>query len=120
MRTLALNVSAQVVLDGNGDGIASVGPGAPGHVWYPTQVSINMTGNIPDAGNGNISQVIVYAGNDTSSLSVADSTYNVNTNSTQNLGGIAIYPGQSVSAQWIFGNPGAVATINVTGTRTVP
>ena len=120
MRTKGLNQSASVVLDGSGNGIASLGPGTPGHVWQPQTVSIFMTGAIPTPGGSNVSVVYLYAGNDTSAISLIDSTYNVNANSTGAIQGIVLYPGQFISAQWVFGNPHATATVNVVGTRIVP
>lgn len=121
MRTQNLNSSASVILDSHGNGTASLGPGAPGHVWHPSSVSINMTGQQPPPNiPGQVSLVTVYAGNSVAANSLIDSTYNVNSASSSMIDGLTLYPGQLIWAVWNAGNPGATATLNVYGERRVP
>jgi hypothetical protein len=120
MRILALSVSAQGTLDSSGNGTLQVGPGVPGHVWFPTLVTISMTGAIPAPGSGLIASLSLYAGNGPTPDNLVDFTYNVNAGSSTNIAGQTLYSGQFVYVVWANGNASATVTLNVNGTRKVP
>lgn len=112
MRQLPLNAKAYVTLDGSGNGTAYCGPLSPGEVWTPAAVSVSVATNAHEA----ICQIFAGAGatpgyfaDATTWGSTGDSTSNV---STVRVGG-------NVFAVWQGGDPGAKATLAVTGTRTV-
>jgi len=111
--TLNLKASASVVLDGNGDGAVGIGPALPGVSWQPSSIAVSVSTNTNEA-QANIYLGIAPGAGDllaaTSTGSTGDST---DCNET-------VWPGQQVIAQWTGGDPGAVATMSVFGTRQVP
>lgn len=116
-RQLSLTASATVTLDGSGNGIASVGPSAPGEVWAPDTTSIQCTGAIPTTGTPTL---FIYAGNGIFPATFIDSTYNVTGAGSGLIDGKQLYAGQEVFAVWSGGPPGGTATLTVKGTRKVP
>lgn len=58
-RTVSLAASASVILDGDGNGTAEIGPTLPGEIWSPVSVSISCTGAQP----AGLSTVYLYSGN---------------------------------------------------------
>lgn len=116
-RTLSLTASASVLLDGNGNGIAQVGPSAPGEVWSPASTSISCGGAIPTSGAPVVS---IYAGNGISQGTFVDATYNVTGAASSLISGQQLYAGQEVFAVWSDGPPNQLATLAVAGSRRVP
>ena len=113
-RTVTLNATASVKLDGSGNGTASTGPQNPGEVWTPSTVSVSCSSNASEA------VCKVYAGNSATAAYFTDgTTWGSTGDSTSNLSS-PVYPGQQVFASWTGGDPGATATMTVTGTRQVP
>jgi hypothetical protein len=113
MRTLPLNVSAEVVLDGTGSGTASVGPSASGETWAVSSVGVHASTNTAEA------TARVYAGADASPRYFCDgTTWGSTGDSTGNVAG-TIAVGSQVWAVWTGGDPGATAYLTVTGTRQV-
>lgn len=113
-RTVPLSVTATVKLDGTGAGIASIGPSAPGEIWYPAVASVKCSSNVSEA------TCRTYAGNQLSDSTFADgTTWGSTGDSTSNFAG-PLYPGQQVFASWTGGDAAATATLVVTGTRSVP
>jgi hypothetical protein len=120
-RTLSLSQSASVTLNSNGNGTVSVGPGTPGHIWMPQSVTISQTGAFPATGSASMIPLVqIYAGNTQNASDLVDATYQVLGAASSVISGQAIYPGQTISAVFQYGNPGATATITVSGTRQVP
>lgn len=116
-RTVALQASDTITLDGNGNGTAAVGPSAPGEVWSPDSTGITCTGVIPATGTPTL---FIYAGNGISPGTFIDSTYNVTSAASSLISGKQLFPGQQVFAVWSDGPPGQTATLAVKGTRQVP
>jgi len=113
-RKVTLSASAQAVLDGSGNGTASAGPQNPGEIWYPAAVAVKASTNVKEA------QARVYAGNAATDAYFADgTTWGSTGDSTSNVAG-PLFPGQQIFAVWTGGDPGAVATVTITGTRQVP
>lgn len=106
----------QITLDGSGGGTARLGPRAHGQVWKPTVASIKMAGPTP----AGLATCFVYAGGYVGDANFVDSTYDVNNDSTDRVTGQALALGQYVFAVWSGGNPGALATLTVNGTKEIP
>ena len=110
MRTLPLNVSAQTVLDADGNGTASTGPLSAGETWlagFTAGVLTRETSITSEA------QCRVYCGGRFIGGTTWGSTGDASTNTTQ------LSVGQVVEAQWTGGDPGATAMLDVTGTKQV-
>jgi hypothetical protein len=115
MRTLGLTATASVTLNSQGNGTASIGPALPGTTWMPSVASVSASSNVNEA------QCKIYAGAQVMQSSYIDGTLSGSTgDSTANIAGQVIYPGQYVFAVWSGGDPGATATLNLNGTKTVP
>lgn len=112
MRTLPLNVKAYATLDGTGAGLASTGPLSPGEVWQSPTAHVSVATNQAEA------QCQVYAGAAPTPGAFGDATtWGSTGDSTSNLPDVRV--GGQVFASWSGGDPGAQATLVVTGTRLV-
>ena len=112
MRTLPLNAKAYATLDASGNGTASIGPLSPGEVWSGLTVAVSVATNTAEA------TCRIYAGAGATPGYFADgTTWGSTGDSTNNLGTVRV--GGQVSAVWSGGDPGAKATMTITGTRTV-
>lgn len=116
MRTLSLTRTANVTLTG-GAGTAQLGPVSPGETWYPTVASVSTEeSTVTDE-----AQCKIYCGPLPSQAYYVDGTLSGSTgDSTGNVAGQVIRPGSYVWAVWSGGDSGAVAVLNIQGTRTVP
>lgn len=112
---LPLSEFGTVTLDGAGNGTARVGPDAHGVVWLPEVVRIRMTGANPSG----LATCFVYAGNSATDDNFVDSTYDVTSASSGNIQGEQLRLGQFVFAKWSGGNPGAVATVSLSGSKDI-
>lgn len=118
-RQLALNTSASVTLDGNGDGTAAIGPGLPGVSWQPATIAVQV-GLAP--GEDEIiseAQCNVYLGIAPVAGSLLGATSTGSTGDSTDCSA-TVWPGQELIAVWSGGDPGAVATMSIFGTKTVP
>lgn len=112
MRQLPLNAKAYVTLDGNGNGTAYTGPLSPGEVWSGLTVSVSVATNVNEA------TCSIYGGAAATPGYFADATtWGSTGDSTTNVGTIRV--GGNVFAVWTGGDPGARATVTITGTRQV-
>jgi len=112
MRQLPLSAKAYATLDGSGNGTASVGPQSPGEQWA------GLTAHVSVATNAAESTCQVYAGAEATPGYFGDATtWGSTGDSTGSLNDVRV--GGSVFAIWSGGDPGARATLAVTGTRTV-
>jgi hypothetical protein len=113
-RTIALYATGSCVLDGDGNGTAECQPSSTSETWTPQAAAVSASSNSNEA------TCSVYAGNSVSPAYLIGATsWGSTGDSTANFAG-PVHPGQSVWAQWAGGDPGATATLVVTGTRTVP
>lgn len=109
MRTLDLNTAVTVQLDGDGNGTSpGTGPTAQGETWSVDLVSVRCSTNNAEAicsveRNGRLIGTTTWG-----------STGDSDTGITLTMAG-----GQELTATWTGGDPGAVATLTVMGTRTV-
>lgn len=113
-RSLVLNNSAQVTLDGSGNGQAQLGPTLPGTSWQVDTVAVSASTNSSEA------QCNLYLGLQPVAGSLIGATATGSTGDSDDLSGANVWPGQYLIAVWEGGDPGAVATISVYGTQTVP
>jgi hypothetical protein len=112
MRTLPLNAKAYVTLDSHGNGTAEVGPLSFGEQWSGLTVAVKVATNAAEA------TCSVYAGAAaTAGYFTGATTWGSTGDSTTNLGTVRV--GGNVFAVWQGGDPGALATMTVTGTKTV-
>jgi len=109
-----LSVSASVVLDGSGNGQVQLGPQLAGTSWTPenggvvvTPVSLTVVSSVKLYNGAPQDQNFIggsYTGdNNAFSVSVPD-----------------MFPGAVLTAVWKGGNPGARATLTITGTQNIP
>jgi hypothetical protein len=110
---LTLNTSASVVLDANGDGTASCGPQLPGTSWQPTSIAVSVSTNASEA------QCNIYLGLSAEAGSLLGATSTGSTGDSDDCSQ-TVWPGQLLIAVWTGGDPRAVATMSVFGTKTVP
>lgn len=111
-RQLPLTVKAYVTLDGSGSGMAWTGPLSPGEKWTGLTAHVSAATNTAEATCQVFSGAAAtpgYFGDATTWGSTGDSTSNLN----------QLRVGGNVFAVWSGGDPGALATLAVTGTREV-
>ena len=117
MRTLNLSRPVTYTLDGSGNGTLQTGPSSAGEAWYPVSVQITSSGTVTVA---NLATCTLYAGSAADAGNFVDATYNVFAAASSIISGQVLYPGQYVFAVFSGAAAGAVATIVVNGSRTVP
>jgi len=112
--TRPLNERGQVVLNGSGNGTVSLGPLSILERWKPDNVHVQVSTDTNEA------VCYIYVGDvaqqrnfrdATSSGSLGDSSSRVNND--------VLTPPMKVWAVWSGGDPGAIATLNVTGVREI-
>lgn len=114
---LSLNTSASVVLGssgpGAGNGTASIGPNLPGVSWQPETIAVSVSTNNSEA------QCNIYLGIAPQAASLLGATSTGSTGDSTDCSA-TVWPGQSLIAVWTGGDPGAIATMSVFGTKQVP
>jgi hypothetical protein len=105
---------ATVTLNGSGSGTAKVGPVGAREVWSPQAASVSVATNVAEA------QCKIYVGDSPVASNFIDGTLSGSTgDSTGRVSASAVPLGWYVWAVWSGGDAGSVATLNVTGTRTI-
>ncbi|HEV2244909.1 MAG TPA: hypothetical protein VGR98_27995 [Streptosporangiaceae bacterium] len=103
-----------ITLDGSGNGTAKIGPAGMAEVWQAAVASVSASTN------GREAQCKVYVGDQPTAANFIDQTLSGSTgDSTGRVSARPLRLGDYVWAVWAGGDPGAVATLNVTGTRDV-
>lgn len=105
-----LDVFATVTLDGSGNGTASIGPQVAEH-WDGLSVYVSVATNTAEA-NGTL-----YLGSGLSPGEALAQTATASSGDTWE-GDRIVQLGQKLRFQWNGGDPGALATMSVFGTRT--
>lgn len=108
-----LNVSASVVLNASGNGTVTLGPTRPGVSWTPAIVAVTVNPTSATV----TSVFMLYNGSAQPGNFIAGS-YTGDINSS----GLALPPmfaGQIITGVWSGGNPGATATMTLTGTQSI-
>jgi hypothetical protein len=111
-RQLPLDVSANVILDVNGNGTCSLGPGFVHEHWQPGAAYVSVTTNVLEA-----ACEIFMGSNIVSSTGLAQ-TSKGSTGATCSLSG-DMPTGYQIWAQWSNGDAESQATLRITGTRTI-
>lgn len=114
MPQVPFTYSATAVLDAGGNGTASLGPDGPQETWTPSNVSVLCSTNTAEA------TCKVYAGPSASPQYFKDITVDGSTGDATDKCNLPIPKGWQVWAVWTGGDPGAVATLNVDGVKSVP
>lgn len=111
-----LNENADTALDGAGNGTLRMRPFGGGETWLPAAVSVKCSTNATEA------QCKVYVGPTATDPYFLDSTLSGSTgDSTDRVKGLQVDThGSYLWAVWTGGDPGAIATMTVTGHREVP
>ena len=112
-RQFPLTVTATVTLNGSGAGTASTGPQFPRESWDVAVASVGAATNAAEA------TCKIYAGPPAAPLFIDGTTWGSTGDSTSNFSA-PVYLGSAVIATWTGGDPGAIATLTVTGTRRIP
>ena len=107
-----LTQDASVVLNSSGNGTASIGP-TVGQKWRLRTASIIVPGAIL------IPQCKIYMGGAAIDPFFVDGTYTGALASTSNVNGKPLTNGQRIFAVWTGGDPGATATLTITGTSEI-
>jgi len=112
-QSVVLSVSAQVVLNGLGNGQVQVGPQIAGTSWQPVSCGVL----VQPVSLTVVSQFLLYNGNVAPANFIGGSYSGDNNSSSLAL---TLYPGSVLTGVWTGGNPGATATLTLTGTQTIP
>src|SRR5581483_1327414 len=111
MKNVPLRESSNVTLDSSGNGFARVGPISSREIWHPQNAHISANTNPT-----NEAICTIYVGRDISQPNFRDISYSGSSGDTSGrIDSDTIYVGQYVYAQWANGDPGALATLTVTG-----
>jgi hypothetical protein len=103
-----------VVLDGSGNGTARIGPAGARETWFPAVASVSAATAVKEA------QCRIYVGPAAAPQYFIDGTLSGSTgDSTDRVASQPVPLGSFIWAVWAGGDAGSVATLNVTGTRTV-
>jgi hypothetical protein len=114
VRLQPLTRSVSTVLGAAGGGTVSTGPQVTNEMWNVTVASVSCSTN------GSEATCRIYAGGYISQGAFIDgTTWGSTGDSTTNFA-TPVYTGQQVFAAWTGGDPGAIATLVVQGTRQVP
>lgn len=111
-----LTVRASVQLDGSGNGTASVGPLSARETWHPDNCHVNAMTGVPVV---NEASCQMFVGDDASQRNFRDITYSGSSgDASDKVSGTVKCP-HRIFAVWSGGDPGAYATMSVTGTLDV-
>ena len=108
--SVPLNTSGNVVLDGSGNGIVTLGPNV-GQRWQLNSAAVRTsTATL-------FPTCKVYMGSGaTIDAEFVDGTYSGNQDSTDRVSGLRLGPNQKITAFWQGGDVGATATLSIIGT----
>jgi hypothetical protein len=114
MRTLDLSRQANVTLNGAGAGTVQLGPSIVNEQWSISQVSVSCSANVTTG----TCECQIFA---PTLANFKDGTFSGDTGDTSDaLTGLTLWPGQYVYAVFTGGVPGAIAYVQLQGTRDVP
>lgn len=114
MRSVPLNETVSVRLDGAGAGTAKVGPISAREVWHPAAAAVKVSTIENEA------QCLIYVGDSATQQNFVDGTYSGSSgDASDRMAATIVRVGWYVWATWTGGDPGATATLTVTGTKDV-
>jgi hypothetical protein len=103
-----------IVLNGSGAGTAKVGPLSSREVWNPANVHVSVATHVAEA------TCNIYVGEDTSAKNFRDATFTGSSgDATGKVSSDVVKVGHYVFAVWTGGDAGALATMTVTGSKTI-
>ena len=106
--------TATAALNGSGGGTAKIGPVGALEIWQAQVASVSVSTNAAEA------QCRIYVGDQPTANNYVDGTLSGSTgDSTDRVSARPLRLGDYIWAVWSGGDPGSVATLNITGTRTV-
>jgi|SRR5215469_11067979 len=106
-------ISVTVVLDGSGNGVASLGPARIREHWQLTSAAVRVATNTAEA------TCDIYVGSGINQTTFFAHSILGSTGDTCGFGGLDIQPGMRVFANWLGGDAGQIATLTIQGTYTV-
>jgi hypothetical protein len=105
--------------DVNGNGIAYIGPQSGREVWSPQNVHVSATTGLPVVNEASCT-INVGIPTAVNPASFRDESFSGSSgDSTDKVSSDIVKCGTYVIAVWKGGDPGAIGTMNVTGTKTV-
>ena len=111
MRTLALNYTANALLDGSGNGSFVAGPSFYGESWNVTSTGLSAASATNPAAN--IPQAKTFVGG-----MFLEGTYSGSLNSSDTV--YTVHSGQQVVVTFVGGQPNDIITVTLLGTRVLP
>lgn len=113
MATGSLNETVSVTLDSSGNGAAGVGPLSARETWFPTTAHVSVSSDVAEA------VCNIFQGDAPDQRCFRDATASGSFgDSTDRVTGPLKNP-ERVWAVWEGGDPGAVASLTVSGTKTI-
>ena len=109
---IPLQESVSVTLDASGNGTVTIGPVNQFQVWNVTNEGCTVTSNVKEP------VFKLFLSNGLSAGAFLGGT-NQGSNDSDDLA-VTLYPGMKLTGRWTGGDVGAVATLALTGTVTVP
>lgn len=103
-----LSESAQIVLDSNGNGALSIGPTIAAQTWIPTGMGVQVSSNNKEPG------FKFYRGHSAGPTSYIGGT-STGSNDNTDINGIVLHPGETFYCVWTAGDPGAIASVSLSG-----
>jgi hypothetical protein len=108
MPQTVLNESAQVILDGSGNGALTIGPQYSAQTWIPTMVGCQVTSNNLEPG------FKFYRGRSAGPGNYINGT-STGSNDSTDISGVILHPGETLYCVWTAGDPGAIASVTLNG-----
>lgn len=109
-----LSETRTVILDAFGNGTVGIGPLSAREVWHPASVHVSVSTDTNEA------VCNIYVGDAAAQRCFRDATSSGSLgDSSDRVANDTIQCGHKVFAQWIGGDPHAVASLTVTGTKDI-
>lgn len=109
---MVLDTAASVILDASGNGTAAIGPTVQ-EMWSGLSVYVSAATNVVEA------QATLYIGSGISpGTAVAQTATGSSGDTWSGQSNIQVYLGQRLTVRWQGGDPGALATMSVNGSKT--
>lgn len=105
-------LSITTVLNGSGNGVASIGPQRVREHWQLISAAVQVATEVKQA------VCNLYVGSTMGQATFFATTINGSGGDTCGFGGMDIQPGMQVWAQWVGGDANETATLTITGTYT--